>query len=254
MTYNRKGDSEMKRFIAFFLCMLMLFAFAACNKDEEAGNKTNNEPTQAEKNDAIVLPDVVKGSITFKDYGMVNFEIYPNLARQSCLNFIYLVNSGHYNGVIVDRLVKGFVIQAGQYQSGFVPRNTEFEYTIKGEFEKNGVENNLSFIKGTMAWVLKGDDMNSAHTEFAIYTDSTTCWDLQGKYAAFGMITGEDSFKVLKKINKQKTYAERPSEEITITSVTLEPIAQEGFAKDFEFPEPNFIMVESKSDEAKKKD
>ena len=60
-----------------------------------------------------------------------------------------------------------------------------------------------------------------------------------------GMVYGEDSFKVLEKINKRKTYAEKPKKEIMITSVTLEPVEQPGFESTFEFPQPNFIRKEA---------
>ncbi|MBQ9949686.1 MAG: peptidylprolyl isomerase [Clostridia bacterium] len=236
----------MKRILALLLALIALFAFTACKDNKtDADASKDPEADQFAKNDAIKLPDVVKGSMVFKDLGVVTFEIYPNVARQSALNFIYLVNSGHFNGVIVDRLVKDFVIQAGDYQSGFVPRDTEFDYTIKGEFKENGIENTLHHMKGTMSWARSGDDFDSAHTEFCIYTDSTTSWDLDGKYAAFGMVYGEDSFKVLEKINKRKTYAEKPKKEIMITSVTLEPVEQPGFESTFEFPQPNFIRKEA---------
>lgn len=243
----------MKRIISLLLCLVMLFAFTACkDKDTDTGADGNNGSGSTTKTgyDVRSLPAVVKGSMVFLDIGTVTFEIYPQLAPESALNFIYLVNSGHYNGVIVDRLVKDFVIQAGNYQSGFVPRNTEFEYSIKGEFKENGIENNISFIAGTMAWVYTGTDYNSASKEFAIYTDSTTCWDLNGKYAAFGIVTGKDSKEVLAKINKRKTYAEKPKKEIMIASVTLEPLDLEGFDTTYEFPLPTFIKAAA-SGEAK---
>lgn len=187
------------------------------------------------------LPPVVTGSITFENYGTVKFELYPTVARQSVLNFIYLAQKGHYNGVIVDRLQKDFVIQAGKYQNGYVPRDTDFDYSIKGEFSENGFENNYAFTKGTMAWVCETNDPNSASTEFAIYTDSTTCWSLKGKQAAFGSIVGNDSFSVLAAINEQKTYAEKPIDNIVIASVVIDPVSWTGFEPDFEFPLPNFI-------------
>ena len=239
----------MKKIIALLLALAMMIAFASCNKKTDSTKSDSSREAEIAANDAVKLPDVVKGSMIFKDLGVVTFEIYPNQARQSALNFIYLVNKGHYNGIIVDRLVKDFCIQAGDYQSGFVPRETEKNYTIKGEFSANGVDNKLAFTKGAMAWVRVGDDYNSAHTEFAIYPYPETSWDLAGKYAVFGIVTGEDSFKVLEKINKRKTYAEKPSKEIMITSVTLEPIDQEGFDPTFEFPEPNFIYAETTKSE-----
>ena len=239
---------NIKRIVCLLLCILMIAAFAACkDNDVDSGKKPGNNSSE-QGYTASALPGVVKGSITFKKYGTVTFELYPKTAPESALNFIYLANSGHFNGVIVDRLQKDFVIQAGKYESGYLERKTDFDYTIKGEFAANGIENPLTFVKGTMAWVLSGEDYNSASTEFAIYTDATTCYDLNGKYAAFGSVIGEDSFKVLKKINKQKTYSQKPVEEIMITSVVIDPVDLNGFEPTYKFPEPNFIKADAKKD------
>ena len=239
----------MKKIISLLLAVLFIISFAACTKNTDNSSSGNGNTEQ----EAVKLPDIVTGTMVFKDIGEVKFEIYPNVARQSCLNFIYLVNKGHYNGVIVDHLVKDFVIEAGDCESGYTRRKTDPDYTIKGEFSENGVENTLNVIKGAMAWVTTDGDNDSAHTEFSIYVKSETCWSVAGKAAVFGYVVGEDSFKVINKINKRKTYAGMPVKEIMISAVTLDPISQEGFAPDFEFPEPDFIIRDTaKSDEVKK--
>lgn len=232
----------MKKIIALLLALLMLASFAACTKKADTANSGSAQNGSTDKStDNTKLPDIVTGSIVFKDYGTVTFEIYPNAAPQSALNFIYLAKSGHFNGVIVDRISKDFCIQAGKYESGFIERKTEQDYTIKGEFSDNGVENNLSMLNGAICWGTEAGEPDSANCEFAIYPDAATSWDLAGKAAVFGYVTGDDSFKVLTKINKQKTYQEKPKEEIMIAAVTIDPVSQSGFEPDFEFPMPNFI-------------
>ena len=233
----------MKRLIIFLLAALMLAALVSCkNKDEDGmsglSDVTINTPAPEEK---VKLPDVVTGSMTIKDYGVVTFEIYPNKAPQSALNFIYLVNTGHFNGVIIDRVVKNYIVQAGDYESGYVRRNTEFDYTINGEFKENGFDNDLRFSNGAICWMYDGTDFNGAHTSFAIFPDSNSSWGLEGKYAVFGYVTGEDSLKIISKISKKKSYQERPEKEIMILSVVLNPIEQDGFGADYVFPEPDFI-------------
>ena len=229
----------MKRIITLLLALAMLFAFTACTKTGTSGSDTaQNTPAPTEE---VKLPEVVTGSIVFSDIGTVTLEIYPNAARNSALNFIYLANSGHYNGVIVDRIVKGVCIQAGKYEVGYKTRHTSPDYTIKGEFADNGIENELPMVNGAIAWVTEPGDNDSAHTEFAIYPDAVTSWDYAGKVAVFGKVTGDDSFAVLEKINKRKTSNERPNKQIVISAIVINPIEQDGFAADFEFPLPEMI-------------
>ena len=40
-------------------------------------------------------------------------ELYPNIAPNTVNNFISLVKSGFYNGVIFHRVIPGFMIQGG---------------------------------------------------------------------------------------------------------------------------------------------
>ena len=237
--YLCKEIRKMKRIITLLLALAVLFAFASCTKTGTTGSDTaQNGNTQTAEN--TKLPEIVTGSIVFRDIGTVTFEIYTNAAPQSALNFIYLAKSGHYNGVIVDRLVKDFVIQLGRYESGFLERATDPDYTIKGEFTENGIENNLALTNGAIAFVTE-DGADTAHTEIAIYPDAASSWGLAGKVAVFGYITGEDSFSVLDKINKRKTHNDKPKKEIIIDAVIIDPVVQDGFAADFEFPLPDMI-------------
>ena len=229
----------MKKIIVLLLIIALLIPFAACTKKADtesgqSGSTEQNTPTVQK------LPEVVTGSIVFSDIGTVTFELYPNSARESALNFIYLANSGHYNGVIVDRIVKGVCIQAGKYEVGYKERHTSPDYTIKGEFVDNGIENELPMVNGAIAWVTEPGEPDSAHTEFAIYPDAVTSWDYAGKVAVFGKVTGDDSFAVLEKINKRKTSNERPNKQIVISAIVINPVEQDGFAQDFEFPLPDF--------------
>lgn len=200
------------------LCTVMLLTFTACGK---ANDKTS-EPAN--------MPETVTGSIVFKDFGEVEFELYLDKAQNSALNFIYLAQKGHYDGIIVHRISKDFVIQAGAYESGMTRRDTEFDYTIKGDFSANGVNNPIGHVRGTLSWA-RANDFNSASTQFFICVNDATAAGLDGNYAPFGMIT--DGFEVLDEINEQPTASELPIDEVVIESVTID--------SDYKFPEPEFI-------------
>ena len=58
--------------------------------------------------------------------------------------------------------------------------------TIKGEFSGNGVENNISHVRGTIS-MARSQDMDSASSQFFIVQSDSTYLD--GQYAGFGTVT-----------------------------------------------------------------
>ena len=56
---------------------------------------------------------------------------------------------------------------------------------IKGEFSGNGVENNISHVRGTIS-MARSQDMDSASSQFFIVQSDSTYLD--GQYAGFGTV------------------------------------------------------------------
>ena len=86
--------------------------------------------------------------VTFEmeDGGKMVAELYPEVAPNTVNNFISLVKSGFYNGLIFHRVIPGFMIQGG------CPQGTGTGgpgYSIKGEFSANGVPNDLKPVSYT---------------------------------------------------------------------------------------------------------
>ena len=125
--------------------------------------------------------------MTIKDYGDVLLELDKGQAPITVQNFLDLVNSGFYDGISFHRIIKGFMMQGGDPQGdGFGGS----EKTIKGEFEYNGVKNNISHTRGTIS-MARSDDPDSASSQFFIVQEDST--NLDGYYAAFGhVVTGMD--------------------------------------------------------------
>ena len=197
----------------------MLFAFSSCNE------KADNENTSSGD-----MPATVTGSITFKEYGTMKFELYLDKVPNSCLNFIYLAQQGYYEGVVVHRLVKDFVIQAGAFTTGYAQK-AGVDYSIKGDFSDNGVTNPVNHKKGTLAWA-RANANDSASTQFYICTSDATAAQLDGRYAAFGMIT--EGFDIIDEINGIATdMYDRPVHEVMIEKVVID--------SDYNFPEPEKI-------------
>ena len=109
-------------------------------------------------------------------------ELYPHIAPNTVNNFISLVNSGYYDGIIFHRVIKGFMIQGG------CPNGNGMGgpgYSIAGEFSSNGFTNNLKHEKGVLS-MARTMQPNSAGSQFFIMHKNSP--HLDGQYAAFGRV------------------------------------------------------------------
>ena len=89
-------------------------------------------------------------------------ELYPELAPESVGNFVELVKSGFYDGLIFHRVIPGFMIQGGD------PTGTGMGgpgWHIKGEFKQNGFVNNIRHERGVLS-MARSMMPNSAGSQF----------------------------------------------------------------------------------------
>ena len=156
-----------------------------------------------------------------EDGGVITAELYPEIAPNTVANFVNLVESGFYNGLIFHRVIPGFMIQGGD------PQGTGMGgpgYCIKGEFARNGFrENNLRHTRGVLS-MARSMMPNSAGSQFFImHADAP---HLDGDYAAFGKVT--DGLDVVDRIANAPTGAmDRPVKEQRIKTATVETFGEE---------------------------
>ena len=110
-------------------------------------------------------------------------ELYPDAAPITVENFKKLVSEKFYDGIIFHRVINGFMIQGGDPEGtgmGGSPNK------IQGEFASNGVANPISHTTGVISMARRGNDKNSASSQFFIMHKTAT--HLDGDYAAFGKV------------------------------------------------------------------
>ncbi|MBO7176264.1 MAG: peptidylprolyl isomerase [Clostridia bacterium] len=110
-------------------------------------------------------------------------ELYPDIAPITVENFKKLVSEKFYDGIIFHRVINGFMIQGGDPEGtgmGGSPNK------IQGEFASNGVANPISHTTGVVSMARRGNDKNSASSQFFIMHKTAT--HLDGDYAAFGKV------------------------------------------------------------------
>ena len=86
-------------------------------------------------------------TFTMENGDVMKAELYPDVAPNTVNNFISLVKKGFYDGLIFHRVIAGFMIQGGDPEGSGIGGPG---YSIKGEFNYNGVENNLKHSRGVL--------------------------------------------------------------------------------------------------------
>ena len=157
----------------------------------------------------------------------IELELYPEIAPITCENFEKLVKQGFYNGLIFHRVIPGFMIQGGDPEGSGMGGPG---YSIKGEFNINGFQNDLKHTKGVLS-MARAQHPDSAGSQFFIMHENAP--HLDGQYAAFGMLT--EGVDVLNKIAETDTdWSDRPRNPQVMKTVTVETFG-------VDYPEPETL-------------
>lgn len=187
-------------------------------KSAEAWVKDKGDESMA--NNPIVTIEMENGQT-------IKVELYPEIAPNTVKNFVSLADKGYYDGLIFHRVIKGFMIQGG------CPDGTGMGgpgYSIKGEFNINGFQNDLRHGRGVIS-MARSMNPNSAGSQFFLMHQDSP--HLDGQYAGFGKII--EGIEVVDAIAETATdHADRPREEQVMAKVTVD-------LNGYEFEEPERI-------------
>ena len=167
---------------------------------------------------STISPTVPVPQVTMNTtMGQMVLELYPNNAPITVANFMQYVASGFYSNLIFHRVVPGFVIQGGGFNSSLQQAATSAPITLE-------MPNGLSNIRGSVA-MARTSVLNSATSQFFInlVDNSTNLDSAGGGYAVFGnVVTG---MSVADQIALISTYtingmSNVPASPIIISSMT----------------------------------
>lgn len=161
-----------------------------------------------------------KVKITVRNYGEMIAELYPEVAPKTVENFLGLVKSGFYDGLIFHRVIPGFMVQGGGFDEEY---NQKPAASIFGEFAANGFpQNTLKHTRGVLS-MARTQIPNSASSQFFLmHADAPY---LDGQYAAFGKVIEGDS--VIDKIagvrttTKLRYYDDWPVDDVVIEKMEI---------------------------------
>lgn len=201
----------MKRIISMFMIMaVMVLGMTACGdkKDQPKATSASEQPVADSKTAASgsglseELSKVIDSGQTLtgkhhvkikvKKYGTITAELYADKAPITVTNFIKLAGEGFYDGLTFHRIISSFMIQGGDPNADGTGGTDE---PIKGEFSANGVENDISHVRGTLSMARSSLPDSASSQFFIVHQDSK---NLDGQYAAFGKVT--KGLKVVDKI------------------------------------------------------
>ena len=153
--------------------------------------------------------------IEMEDGGVMEGELYEDIAPISVENFEKLANDGFYDGLIFHRVIPGFMIQGGCPLGNGTGGPG---WSIKGEFSANGVKNDLKHTRGVLS-MARAMNPDSAGSQFFIMVADAP--HLDGQYAAFGkVISGMEVADEI--VSVPRDLADRPHEPQRIKSIRVE--------------------------------
>ncbi len=142
--------------------------------------------------------------------GDFRIELFEDKAPLTAGNFIKLVESGFYNGLVFHRVIDGFMIQGG------CPQGTGMGgpgYTIDDEFHPELKHDG----PGVLSMANAGP--NTGGSQFFI-TLAPTDW-LDGRHAVFGKVV--DGMDVVRRIGQVPIGPQdRPREAVVIETIAIE--------------------------------
>lgn len=153
-------------------------------------------------------------TIEIQGYGTLEAELYPHIAPITVENFTKLANDGFYDGLTFHRIKKDFMIQGGD-PSGDGTGGPG--YTIKGEFSKNGVKNDIKHVDGVLS-MARTKKPDTAGSQFFIMT--AVAPHLDGEYAGFGKVI--KGIEILDKIEAVETGGnDKPKTPVVIEKIRV---------------------------------
>lgn len=154
-----------------------------------------------------------KDVILITDSGRMTLTLNYDTAPQNVANFLDLARSGFYNGKVFSRIVDNWIAQGGNSADGATPMRPDRK-TIVAELTAQPVD------RGSFCMALRGDDPNSASSQFFIAL--TRLPEFDGKYTIIGRATDEESLRTLAKLEETPTDREfRPKRAVLIRSMSL---------------------------------
>lgn len=152
------------------------------------------------------------------NFGDITLELNTEKAPITTANFLQYVDNGFYDGTIFHRVINGFMIQGGGFDTSMNQKETADE--IKNEAD-NGLANDIYTIAMARTSAPHSASsqffINVANNEFLNHTSPTSSgWG----YCVFGKVTA--GMDVIDKIRQVATTSRKGHQDVPVDNVTIE--------------------------------
>jgi cyclophilin family peptidyl-prolyl cis-trans isomerase len=152
--------------------------------------------------------------------GDIRIELNADKAPITTKNFLAYVNDGHFDGLIFHRVIPGFMIQGGGFDSKMSQRSTKSPI-------KNEAHNGLKNVTGSIA-MARTNVVDSATAQFFInvkdndfLNHKNTSPDGYG-YAVFGQVI--EGMDIVHTIEKVKTGNRGMHQDVPVDAVVIHTV------------------------------
>jgi peptidyl-prolyl cis-trans isomerase B (cyclophilin B) len=206
--------------LSLFFLLLLLLLPTACEETESPSLKNTSTPSAEASNK---IDDEV--AVIETDMGRIVIEFFVGDAPKHTENFKKLARAQFYDGTAFHRVIAGNIIQGGDPNSKTGDPATwgmgaPDQPTVPAEFTAR------KHLRGTVSAARRGDDVNSATSQFFVCLTAKPEWDRQ--YSAFGRVV--EGLNVVDIIANSPVAegTERPVEKVVMKKVTIDKRANYG--------------------------
>ena len=149
--------------------------------------------------------------------GTLRIELDEEKAPLSTANFLAYVNSGHYDGTVFHRVIKGFMLQGGGFEAGMKQKGTLAP--VQNE-ANNGVKNKRYTLS-----MARTSDPHSATSQFFVNVADNAFLDFKAEnasgwgYAVFGRVV--EGTEIVDAIEKVKTGRKGFHDDVPLEDVLI---------------------------------
>lgn len=178
------------------------------NVDSDSLFNDTINPIKKLKFDIQLNPDSVKithYAILKTSFGSIKIALFGNDAPKTVKNFVTLSNIGYYNGTLIHRIAKNFLIQMGDGSTKFNSKKqiwgtggrSIYGTYFPDEINFNSYIYRIGYLYGTVAMANSGPNKNTS--QFFICLDEARF--LEPKYTIFGKVL--EGIDIVEKIANQ---------------------------------------------------
>ncbi len=153
--------------------------------------------------------------------GSINVELFASDAPRTVANFVGLAKEGYFNGVIVHRIAKDFVIQSGDSTGTGRGGKSIYGGDFADELNPATPSYQAGYLRGTLAMANRGPNTNTSQF-FIMLKDAS--W-MPRNYTIFGRVTAGmevvDAIAAVPITPSMGPTDGRPVEDIKLLNVTV---------------------------------